>query len=208
MKRKFLLLTAMLLLSLPALFCDEIEFNGGISRIVLKEGKENVVLSQGAYVKVDSLRIVADEMNLSGSGWTTIRCTGNVVVEDDERDLSIRSTSLYYDRNSELLLISSYFELEDRGNELSASASHLEYDMADETLTLTGRVSMSKLDNGDIVRIGAEKVEYDRTTDRLSMKGGAEVTYKGDEYYAEVVVLDLEKEEISLDGKIRGTING
>ena len=208
MSRKIAVLFMVLALSLSSVLADEISFNGGVSRMVLKNGKESVSLTGGASVKVGSLSIESDSMELTGSGWSTIRCSGNVRIVDGERDISIRSSSLYYDRNLDRILISSYFEIEDRGNELSASASHLEFDMKNETLVLSGRVRMNKIDGEDIVRIKAESISYDRNSERLEIRGGADVTYKGDTYQAELVVLDLENEEIRLDGNIRGSING
>ena len=208
MKKRFLFIFIIFALALSFTYADDISFHGGVSRMVLKNGKESVSLTGGASVKVGSLSIEADEMELTGSGWTTIRCTGNVRINDEERDISIISSSLYYDRTADRILISSYFEIEDRGNELSASASHLEFDMQNERLVLSGRVRMNKIDGDDIVRIKAESISYDRNSERLEIRGGADVTYKGDTYQAELVVLDLEKEEIRLDGNIRGSING
>ena len=208
MKVKIAVLLMVLTLALSFASADEISFNGGVSRMVLKNGKESVSLTGGASVKVGSLSIEADSMELTGSGWSTIRCSGNVEIVDEERDMTIRSSSLYYDRELDRILIPSYFEIEDRGNELSASASHLEFDMANETLVLSGRVRMNKIDGDDIVRIKAESISYDRNRERLEIRGGADVTYRGDTYQAELVVLDLENEEIRLDGNIRGSING
>ena len=208
MRRKIAILFMILTFSLSLLAAEEISFNGGVSRMVLKNGKESVSLTGGASVKVGSLSITSDSMELTGSGWSTIRCNGNVRILDEERNMSIISSSLYYDRENDRILISSYFEIEDRGNELSASASHLEFDMKNETLILSGRVRMNKIDGDDIVRIKAESISYDRNSERLEIRGGADVTYKGDSYQAELVVLDLENEEIRLDGNIRGSING
>ena len=208
MKVKIAVLLMVLTLALSFASADEISFNGGVSRMVLKNGKESVSLTGGASVKVGSLSIEADSMELTGSGWSTIRCSGKVEIVDEERDMTIRSSSLYYDRELDRILIPSYFEIEDRGNELSASASHLEFDMANETLVLSGRVRMNKIDGDDIVRIKAESISYDRNRERLEIRGGADVTYRGDTYQAELVVLDLENEEIRLDGNIRGSING
>ena len=208
MSRKIAVLLMVLALALSFISADEISFDGGVSRMVLKNGKESVSLTGGANVKVGSLSMKSDSMELSGSGWSTIRCNGNVEIVDEERDISIRSSSLYYDRELDRILISSYFEIEDRGNELSASASHLEFDMANETLVLSGRVRMNKINDDDIVRIKAESISYDRNRERLEIRGGADVTYKGNTYQAELVVLDLENEEIRLDGNIRGSING
>lgn len=208
MRRKLLVLLILILLPLSGLLAEDIFFKGGNSRVVLKEGREQVNLTNGATVEVGSLKIESDEMILSGENWSDIECIGNVRILDEERNLDIFTSRLYYDRENEMLLISSYYEIDDRGNELTASANQLKYDMKAELLEMKGRVRLNKVDGEDVVRVKAESVSYDRNTENLLIKGDAEVTYKGDEYKAELVKLDLEKETISLDGKIRGTING
>ncbi len=205
--KRFLLLLLFSIFSILA-FADDISFSGNESRIVLREGKENVELTRGAEVFCNGLRINADSITLSGSNWRYVSVTGNVKVVDEERDLSIMTSSLWYDRVDERLLIGTYFELDDRANEMSASASLLEYDMANENLMLSGRVRLRKMNNGDLVSTRAESVRYDRTSDRMELLGSASVTWKDDQYSAEVISLDLKNDSIVLDTRIQGTING
>ena len=205
--KRFLLLLLFSIFSILA-FADDISFSGNESRIVLREGKENVELTRGAEVFCNGLRINADSITLSGSNWRYVSVTGNVKVVDEERDLSIMTSSLWYDRVDERLLIGTYFELDDRANEMSASASLLEYDMANENLMLSGRVRLRKMNNGDLVSTRAESVRYDRTSDRMELLGSASVTWKDDQYSAEVISLDLTNDSIVLDTRIQGTING
>ena len=42
----------------------------------------------------------------------------------------------------------------------------------------------------------------------LQLRGSATVDWDGDRYEAEVISVDLDTDSISLDGRIRGTING
>ena len=86
------IITAVLLLLLlisPAAAEDQITFSGNESSIVLRDGRENVVLSSGASVSVGSLTISADRITLSGSGWTRVECSGGASIEDEERGISI-----------------------------------------------------------------------------------------------------------------------
>ena len=83
-----------------------------------------------------------------------------------------------------------------------------EYDMANENLMLSGRVRLRKMNNGDLVSTRAESVRYDRTSDRMELLGSASVTWKDDQYSAEVISLDLKNDSIVLDTRIQGTING
>ncbi len=207
MKKIFLVLLCSLLLAMHV-YSDEISFSSDESSVRLQSGRESVILSGNAEVRTGSLVISADRISLSGAEWSTIECSGHVQVEDIERDLTIRTSIIYYDRANERLLISSYVELEDRGNEMNASANHLEFDMNNEILTLTGRVSFSKINGDDVIRGRSEMVSYDRSRNTLNLSLGCTVVYKGDEYQAEMIAIDIERDSISLSSGIRGTING
>lgn len=206
--RKTLLLTLLPIIICFSLIADEISFTSRESSVSLRDGREHVRLSGDASVSVGSLRISAESIDLNGSNWSVIECRGRVEIDDSERNLSIRTSMLYYDRESERLLISSYLELEDRSNELSARANHLEYDMQNEVLTLKGRVSFSKINNDDVIQGNAEMIRYDRANNTISLSGNCSVIYKGDEYKAERIELDIEHDSIRLESEIRGTING
>ena len=187
--RKTLLLTLLPIIICFSLIADEISFTSRESSVSLRDGREHVRLSGDASVSVGNLRISAESIDLNGSNWSVIECRGRVEIDDSERNLSIRTSMLYYDRESERLLISSYLELEDRSNELSARANHLEYDMQNEV--------------GN-----AEMIRYDRANNTISLSGNCSVIYKGDEYRAERIELDIEHDSIRLESEIRGTING
>ena len=206
--RKFLALTALIVL--PALlFADNITFSGGTSSIVLRDGRENVVLSGGASVTVESMEISADSITLSGDNWRYVSCSGNTTVKDESRGISIRTSSIWYDRSTERILISSWFEIDDTENEVSATGAALEYSLSDERLQLDKDVSLLKnTDDNGIMRCSAESVIFSRSDNTVQLRGSASVDWDGDSYEAEVISVDLDTDSISLDGRIRGTING
>lgn len=203
-----LLVFVLLLLSLFPIFSDQITFSAAESSVRLKDGRENVTLSGSAEVSTGSLTINADYMTLSGEQWRYIECSGNITIRDSERNLEIRTSVLWYDRMEERLLISSYFEIEDRINEMSARASHLEYDMKNEILTLSSQVSFSKINEDDVIIGSSERLSYDREREMLILSGSCRVIYDGDEYRAEQITIDMESDSISLNTSIRGQING
>ena len=206
--RKLILILS-LVLSSTLLFADNITFSGGSSSVVLRDGRENVVLSEGASVTVGSMEIQADTITLSGDEWRYVTCTGNASVIDPERGISIRTASIWYDRSEERILISSWFEVDDTENEVTATGASLEYLMNDERLQLDKDVSLLKnTEDSGIMRCSAESVIFARTSNTLELRGSATVDWDGDRYEAEVISVDLDTDSISLDGRIRGTING
>ena len=187
---------------------DSISFSGGTSSIVLREGKEEVLLSDGADVSVGSMQIHADEIRLYGDSWRYVDCTGNTSVRDEERGITIMTSSIWYDRIDERILISSWFEVDDTENEVSATGASLEYRLDDERLQLDKNVNLLKTTDSGIMRCQAESVIFSRSENTLSLRGNARVIWDGDEYGAEVVTVDLDTDEINLEGRITGNING
>ena len=201
----FLIIT---LLSLPLLFYSSISFSGGESRLVMREGEKSVTLKSGAEVTTGSLYIKAEEMSLSGDDWKTISAKGDISVTDSERGIEINTESLWFDRSDELLVISSWFEIDDTKEELYAQAGSLRYDMKNEKLEMGMQVTLFKIAEGDVMKCTSESVTYDKSSGMLTLKGGAKVMWKGDNYEAEIITVDTNDNTISLSGRIKGTING
>ena len=54
----------------------------------------------------------------------------------------------------------------------------------------------------------ADVMSFDRTAMSLLLSGRASVDWAGDRYEAQQIVIDLEREEITAEGSIRGVIHG
>lgn len=197
-----------MILSLPLLFSESISFSGGESRLVMREGEKSVTLKNGAEVTTGSLFIKAEEMSLSGDGWKTISAKGDISLRDNERGIEINTESLWFDREDELLVISSWFEIDDTTEELYAQAGSLRYDMKNEKLEMGMQVTLFKIAEGEVMKCTSESVIYDKSSGMLTLKGGAKVVWKGDNYEAQIITVDTNDNTISLSGRIKGTING
>lgn len=205
---KRLIIAAILIIMPSFIFSETISFRGGESSLSLKEGHEEVSLTNGASVQVGSLSITSDEIVLSGKDWRYVECSGKTEIRDDERGLEITTTHLWYDRTEERLLLSPWFELEDKREELNAMGGALSYDMKNERLELSMLVSIMKTSERGLMRCRAESVIFNRETQNLSLSGGATVNWAGDQYQAEAIAVDMSNDSISLDGRIKGNING
>ncbi len=201
------LIVLLFLLVLP-LAAESITFSGGESSLSLREGQKSVTLSGGASVKTGSITIESDRMMLSGDEWRYVECTGSVVICDSDRGLEIRTNGLWYDRTEELILISSWFEIDDTSQDLYATAGSLRYSMKDEKLELSMSVTLMRISEGEVMTCSSESLTYDRTNEFVSLRGKSKVVWKGDNYEADIISVDLKDDEITLSGRIRGTING
>lgn len=206
MKNKLLILL-MLFISL-ALFADDITFSGGYSKAVMNSGKRELQLSQKAIVSVGSITIRADSITLSGEKYENVLCSGNISIEDPEEGFLMRTDKLFYDRKEERLIITSWCEISDRKNELEASTASLAYDLDKKELVMEMRVRLVSNTDDGILTGEAESVTFNRDTNRLTLAGGANVSWKGDVYKAQLITVDIDKSEIKLDGRIEGTVHG
>lgn len=207
MNKRILSFAFILFLAL-SLSAGTITFKGGESRLSLKEGNESVVLSKGAYVKADTLSINSDKITLAGKDWRYITCEGKTTISDEERGIEITTSYLWYDRMEELLIISAWFEIDDTSQELYAQGGSLRYDMKNELLELGMQIQLLKNSDNSLMRCTSESVIYDRAEEKVSLKGSAKVSWKGDDYEAEVISIDMKTDTIQLGGRIKGTING
>ena len=207
MNRKLTILLVLILVTL-SVSAESISFAGGESSLTLREGQKSVTLSGGAEVSTGSITITSDSMSLTGDDWRYVECTGNIVITDSERGLEIRTSTLWFDREAETIIISSWFEIDDTEQDLYATAGSLRYDMKDEKLELGMQVTLMRISDGEVMTCSSESLTYDRNNEFVSLRGKSRVEWKGDEYSADIISVDLRNDEISLSGRIRGTING
>ena len=208
MNKRLFIFLIISILTLPFLFSEAITFSGGESILVMREGEKSVNLKNGAEVTTGSLYIKAQEMSLSGDDWKNISAKGDINISDKERGIEINTESLWYDREDELLVISSWFEIDDTNEELYAQAGSLSYDMKNEKLEMGMQVTLFKIAEGEVMKCTSESVTYDKTSGLLTLKGGAKVLWKGDNYEAQIINVDTNNNTISLSGRIKGSING
>lgn len=207
MNRKAFILLSFLLISF-SLFSRDINFSGGRSSLSLKEGEKSVLLENGATVTTGSITIQSDSMKLYGEDWRYVECSKNVVIVDNEKGIEIRTNSLWYDRLDEIIIISTWFEIDDNEQNLYAEAGSLHYNMKDEVLELAMNVSLLRVSDNSVMTCTSEALTYRRLDEYVTLKGKSEVVWKGDNYSADVISVDLKNDEITLSGRIRGTING
>ncbi len=204
---KRIIILCFLIFSLLPLSADEISFSSSSSEISLKEGRRQITLSENAVVDAGDVKIQADEITLSGNEWERVEAKGNIIIDNEDEGINIKTSVLYYDRVNERILISSFLEINDSRNEVSAYAGHLDYLMDDGILTLSLSVNMNIINDDDVVRIRAERVVYNRNENTVLVSGNADVVWRGDEYRAQVITMDLDEERIEMRSNIEALIH-
>jgi lipopolysaccharide export system protein LptA len=185
-----------------------ISFKGGYTRAVMREGRESILLSQGALVSVGDIRFEAERIELIGPEARYIVGEGSVVITDTENNIVINCNEISFDRETERLLVDGWVEIQDLDNEVMATGAYLSYSRSEGMLKLQIAAKLLRhTDSGPMV-CRAHSIEYDREAMRLSLIGNSEVTWKGDIYRSSVTTVDLETDEIVMEGSIEGTVNG
>jgi len=202
------LVATSLLLAVPALFSAPITFSGGYTRMQMAEGARQIVLSGGADVSADSLQLHADTISLRGDDYGLVTCSGNVTVTDDTQGLTVTSPAIAYDRTRKQITIHSWVEITDMQNRVGASAGNLLFDMEEGTMELESHVRLVRTTERGTMVCRADRVLFDRDGQKLSLSGTATVQWDGDTYQAHAITVNLDTEEITMDGSIKGTVHG
>ena len=168
----------------------------------LAEGRKRTVLTGSAQIVVDGTSIRAERIELIGDDARFVICRGAVRVIDEERNIEIASEHLLFDRERSVLRIQGSALLIDRDNEAVVKGGFMEYNQDSGEATVQIGVRILK---PDLVS-RSEFARYRRDENTVDLSGMPVVTYKGDEYRALRIFIDLDQESVRMEGRIRGTI--
>ena len=199
----FVAIAGVLLLASPAVGgAETFRFSGDETTVVFAEGQERTILRGAASVVSDDTTISAGEIEIYGEDFRYAVARGGVEAADIEREIYITADELFFDREQDILRAEGNAVLEDRKNELVVKGNLLENRSSDEVTV--AQVAVRIL--GDDLTARSEFALYRRETEVLELSGLPVVFWKGDEYRAARIVVDLQQDEISLEGDVRGRI--
>jgi lipopolysaccharide export system protein LptA len=181
-------------------------FSSNRTEAVLARGKEHTILQGNAAIVTDTKEIRADRIDIYGDDFGYAVCTGNIRVIDRENETTLTCQSLKYDRNSETIIVEGYSEMEDRKNELVTKSGFIE-DKGNEKFTILQiGVRILKIADNEEMSCRSEYAGYDREDNILELTGMPRVYWKGDEYAASRIIIDLDTDEIKMEGNVSGSI--
>ncbi|MBN1242855.1 MAG: hypothetical protein JXA15_09160 [Spirochaetales bacterium] len=166
-------------------------------------GKENAVLTGNALVVSGGLEIRADRIEISGKDWRYVRCYGAVVAEDKEKGIRFITETFFHDRVARISRMEGPSTLEDRRNRLVVKGSWIENDDATEIAKVRIGARILRED----LACRSEFARYDRGSGLLELSGSPVVVKDGDEYRAARIVVDVDTEEIWLEGSVSGVVS-
>ncbi len=177
-------------------------YSGDSMSTVLAEGNQQALLSGHARVDTEDLRITADQILLFGKDFVYAQASGNVHVVDSKRGLDLRSEHLFYDRDRKISRVTGDAVMADVKNEMVVKGGFIE-DRDTEKLTIV-QIGVRILKKDLVCR--AEFAKYWRDKKLVELSGMPWVSRRDDVYQAARITINLDTEEISLEGDVQGTI--
>jgi lipopolysaccharide export system protein LptA len=168
----------------------------------LAEGSERALLKGNARVDTEDMKIAADEIDLFGKDFIYVQCRGNVRVVDAKRGIELSSRELFYNRKEKIARIKGNAVMTDLKNEMVVKGGFIE-DRESEQLTIV-QIGVRILKKDLVCR--SEFAKYWRDKKVLELSGMPFVTRKGDEYQATRIVVDLDTEQMTFEGDVKGSL--
>ena len=164
--------------------------------------RNSTSLTGNAKVSVDSLSIYGERIELYGKDYRYIKASGNVTGEDTEKGFTFSAASLSYDRETEVAEFMGQAKVEDTKNKVETAAERIEYNQKNEMILLQMDV---KLKSKDITCDSLFAV-YNRNTSMLELTGKPTVKKGKDEFKAARISVNIDTEDIKLEGKVSGSV--
>lgn len=195
-------ISMIILLFPPALFADTFTFRADHMSGSRAAGKETLVLSGNAEVHSDTILLRADRIEIQGKDNEFIDCSGSVWGFEEEKNILFQSDRLRYDRKLKIARLEGNSTLEDRQNEVVAKGRFIEYN--DKTEIAVFQVAVRLFKENIVCR--SEYAVYRRTEKTLALSGFPVVFKKSDEFRAERIRVDLETEDVTMEGDVSGSV--
>ena len=129
-------------------------------------------------------------------------CEGNVEVKDLEKNFTLTSDVFHYDNDKRIIRINGPSMMEDRENKMIIKCSYLENREKDDLIILQVGVRILKED----LACRSEFAVYYRDRNVLELTGLPVVYRKDDVFRASRITVDLDTDEISMEGVVQGSL--
>jgi lipopolysaccharide export system protein LptA len=195
-------LISLLLIAGSPLFADTFTFKADHMSGSRAAGREMLVLTGNAEVHSDTMLLRAERIEIQGKDNEFIDCSGNVWGLEEEKNIIFQTDHLRYDRTQKIARLEGNATLEDRQNEVVAKGRFIEYNDKSEIAIMQVAVRLFK----ENIVARSEYAVYRRDDKMLDLSGFPVVFKKSDEFRAERIRVDLDTEDVSMEGAVSGSI--
>jgi lipopolysaccharide export system protein LptA len=165
-------------------------------------GKEVTILTGNAEVRSDNLLLKADRIEIYGKDSNLIECFGSVQGNQEEKEIFFKADKMSYDRDTKAAHLEGNSSLEDKKNQIVARGRYIEYDEGAEIAIFQISVRLFK----DNMVCRSEYAVYKRNEKLLDLSGFPVVYKKNDEFRADRIRVDLDTDDVIMEGSVAGSI--
>ncbi|MBR1713582.1 MAG: organic solvent tolerance protein OstA [Treponema sp.] len=155
-----------------------------------------------AFVQTETMEIKADTITMSGDNFRYITAEGNVDGLNTESDMTFTCGKMKYDRTTKIARLEDTVKMVDKKNDVTADAQIIEYNQNTEVALMQIGVKILQKDN----TCTSAHAIYRKKEQTLDMSGNPKITQGEDTFRAQEISLNMETNEITLDGRVSGTV--
>jgi lipopolysaccharide export system protein LptA len=185
--------------SIPA---DSFSFSSDSTSIVLAEGEERTVLSGNARVVSEDTTIRAERIEIYGEDFRYAQAGGGVMARDEEQGIELDARTLFFDRQENVLRAEGQVTMEDTENDVVVKGEFVE-NRGEESITI---IQVGVRMFGEDFTARSEFARYRRDDNVVELSGLPIVYWEDDTYEATRIVVNLDTDEITLEGQVQGSI--
>lgn len=167
------------------------------------DATSKATLLGNANITTETMEIFADKIELSGDNYRYVKATGNVSGSNNEKKIDFTCGELLYDRKNKYATMQESVHLVDKKNETVANAELMDYDENHDTVVMQISVAMQQKDN----ICSSSYAIYNTESRLLFLSGNPQLTQGKDTFRAQDITLNLDTNEVTLDGRVRGTVS-
>ena len=183
-------------------FSEEINFKADSMTGVSGSKSDETKLSGNAFVKTSSMEIKADSITLNGEDFRYITAEGMVEGKNTETKMDFSCGKLVYDRQTKLARLEDSVHMVDVENDVATDAQIIEYNQSKEIAIMQIGVTLKQKNN----TCTAAFAIYRKKAQVLEMSGNPKIVQGDDTFRAQEIILDLNSQEITLSGRVSGTV--
>lgn len=200
--KKFFIFLFSAQLLLNTAYSETITFSAESMSGIAGSNTGTTTLAGNAYILTDTMEIHADEITLSGKDYRYISASGNVKGHNSKSLLDFTCTTMKYDRQTKIVLLKDGVHLIDEKNEVTADAEIIEYNQDTDVAVMSIQVNLIQKDNN----CSASYAIYKKNEQLLDLSGNPKITQGDDTFRAQTITLNLNTNEIELDGRVKGSV--
>lgn len=202
MNSKLILAAFLISLSSIPLFAEKITFSADSMSGTVGDKSDSTTLTGEAYVLTDTMEISADIISMSGKDFRYIDAAGSIKGKNTESKMEFSCGRMKYDRETKIAQLMDNVSLTDTANDVQAKAQMIEYNQDTDIAVMQIEIELKQKDN---TCTGAYAV-YRKADQMLELSGNAQIKQGQDTFRAQEITLNLDSQEITLDGRVKGSV--